>query len=119
MALMRRRVSVVRFSRCWLLSEYPFAMHRLPANGFIAILGVFVALYPATGRAADLQAYPNRPLRFVVPFPPSGTNDIIARALVPRLAEDLGQSVIVDNRGGANGIIGMDLTAKSPADGHT
>ncbi len=92
---------------------------RTEANRLIVILGACVSLYPATGRAADLQAYPNRPLRFVVPFPPSGANDIIARALVQRLAEDLGQPVAVDNRGGANGIIGMDLTAKSPADGHT
>ena len=63
--------------------------------------------------------YPNRPLRFVVPFPPSGSNDIIARALVGRLSEDLRQPVVVDNRGGANGIIGTELTAKSPPDGHT
>ncbi len=72
-----------------------------------------------TAGAADTQPYPNRPLRFVVPFPPGGTNDIIARALVAKLNEDLGQPVVVDNRGGANGIIGMDLTAKSPPDGHT
>src|SRR5215210_3185132 len=72
-----------------------------------------------TVQAASTQAYPSRPLRFIVPFPPSGSNDIIARAVVPRLSEDLGQSVIVDNRGGANGIIGTDLTAKSPPDGHT
>ena len=94
-------------------------MHRLTANRYLLILGVCVSLCPDTGRTADLQAYPSRPLRFVVPFPPSGTNDIIARALVQKLTEDLGQPVVVDNRGGANGIIGMDLTAKSPPDGHT
>ena len=70
-------------------------------------------------QAADSQTYPSRPLRFIVPFPPSGSNDIIARTVVDRLANDLGQPVIVDNRGGANGIIGTDLTAKSPPDGHT
>jgi tripartite-type tricarboxylate transporter receptor subunit TctC len=86
-------------------------------------VGSMAGLYgigcPAVAHAADAALYPNRPLRFVVPFPPSGTNDIIARALVPKLTEDLGQPVVVDNRGGANGIIGMDLTAKSPPDGHT
>ena len=55
----------------------------------------------------------------MVPFPPGGSNDIIARALVGKLSEDLRHSVVVDNRGGANGIIGTDLTAKSPPDGHT
>ena len=70
-------------------------------------------------QAENLQEYPNRPLRFVVPFPPSGSNDIIARALVGRLSEALRQPVVVDNRGGANGIIGTDLAAKSPPDGYT
>jgi len=55
----------------------------------------------------------------VVPFPPSGSNDIIARAVVGRMSDDLGQQIVVDNRGGANGIIGTELTAKSPPDGHT
>ena len=83
------------------------------------ILGLCAALCACAGAATHAQSYPNRPLRFVVPFPASGTNDIIARALGQKLAEDLGQSVVIDNRGGANGIIGMDLTAKSPPDGHT
>lgn len=75
--------------------------------------------WSACVQAAAAQPYPTRPLRFIVPFPPSGSNDIIARAVVRRLSEDLGQTVIVDNRGGANGIIGTDVTAKSPPDGHT
>src|SRR4051812_38346305 len=81
--------------------------------------GVSLSASSASVQAPNTQTYPSRPLRFVVPFPPSGSNDIIARALVPRLTDDLGQTVIVDNRGGANGIIGTDLTAKSPPDGHT
>lgn len=92
---------------------------KFAAYRFAALLGVCIPLFPASAPAAETQAYPVRPLRFVVPFPPSGTNDIIARAIVPRLSEDLGQPVVIDNRGGANGIIGMDLTAKSPSDGHT
>ena len=87
----------------------------------VLVLRAGIALCPAWGwaQAADTQAYPSRPLRFVVPFPPSGSNDIIARALVARLTDDLHQPVVVDNRGGANGIIGTDLTAKAPPDGHT
>ena len=84
-----------------------------------AIVGVCIVLSSATAPIANAQAYPSRPLRFVVPFPPGGANDIIARALVQGLSDDLGQQVVVDNRGGANGIIGMYLTAKSPPDGHT
>ncbi len=82
-------------------------------------VGVSASPYRACAQGADAQNYPSRPLRFVVPFPPGGSNDIIARALVGKLSEDLRHSVVVDNRGGANGIIGTDLTAKSPPDGHT
>jgi len=81
--------------------------------------GLLLATPAGRAYAADAQTYPHRPLRFVVPFPPSGSNDIIARTLVPRLSEDLGQQIVVDNRGGANGIIGTELLAKSPPDGHT
>ena len=66
--------------------------------------------------AAD---YPTKPIRLVVPFPAGGPVDITARTLSPRLGEVLGQRVLIDNRGGAGGIVGSDLVAKSPADGHT
>ena len=94
---------------------------RLCFRIVVLVTSAVVSLWPSSPRvqAANTPAYPSRPLRFIVPFPPSGSNDIIARAVVPRLSEDLGQTVIVDNRGGANGIIGTDLTAKSPPDGHT
>ena len=65
------------------------------------------------------QAYPAKPLRFIVPFPPGGSIDPVARMLAPKLAESFGQQVIVDNRPGANGAIGSDMLAKSPPDGHT
>jgi tripartite-type tricarboxylate transporter receptor subunit TctC len=55
----------------------------------------------------------------IVPFPPGGGNDIVARIVAQKLAENLNQPVVVDNRGGAGGIVGTDITAKSPADGHT
>src|SRR5262245_36769713 len=70
----------------------------------------------ATGPAA---AYPSRPIRMIIPFPAGSAADIIARAMEPQLRELLGQSLVVDNRGGAGGNIAADLTAKSAPDGYT
>ena len=68
---------------------------------------------------AAAQKFPERPIRFVVPFPPGGGNDILARALAPKMGEFLGQPVVIDNRPGAGGNIGTELVAKAPPDGHT
>ena len=65
------------------------------------------------------QAWPTKPIRLIVNFPPGGTTDLMARAFSPKLAETLGQPVIIDNRGGAAGNIGLEVAAKSPADGYT
>jgi len=65
------------------------------------------------------QSYPVKPIRLVLPCPPGGGTDVIARPLAQKLTEQLGQQVIVDNRGGAGGNIGMEFVAKSPADGYT
>ena len=65
------------------------------------------------------QNYPGRPIRFIVPFPPGGGTDTVARLIAQPLAERLRQQVIIDNRGGANAIIGTELGAKAPADGYT
>lgn len=65
------------------------------------------------------SAYPSRPIRFICPYAPGGAGDIFTRTIGQKLSEALGQTVVVDNRGGANGGIGTDMVAKAPADGYT
>ena len=65
------------------------------------------------------QNYPNKPIRFVIPFPPGGATDIIGRIISMELTKTLGQQVVADNRGGSSGNIGADIVAKSPNDGYT
>jgi tripartite-type tricarboxylate transporter receptor subunit TctC len=73
----------------------------------------------ASGPVIAQPAYPSKPIRMIVPFPPGGSIDPVARLISPKLAENLGQPVVVDNRPGANGTIGTDILAKSPPDGYT
>jgi tripartite-type tricarboxylate transporter receptor subunit TctC len=82
----------------------------------VAMLGVL----PAPAHAADAPAaFPSKPVRLIVPFPPGGSTDILARAVGQKLSESWGQPVVIDNRPGAGGIIGMELGAKSAPDGYT
>ncbi|MBN8753541.1 MULTISPECIES: Bug family tripartite tricarboxylate transporter substrate binding protein [Variovorax] len=73
----------------------------------------------AQGSAGSGGNWPSKPIRLIVPYPPGGSSDIIARSISQPLSEALGQSVIIDNRAGANGNLGADLLAKAPADGYT
>lgn len=81
-----------------------------------ALLSVALAGVPAVAQA---QAYPTKPIRLIVTFAAGGGTDLAARAVAPKLAEALGQPVVVENRAGANGAVGAEATAKSPADGYT
>src|SRR4051812_28475237 len=87
-------------------------MNRILHFGFA--LGCFAAAPLVSG-----QSFPNKPVRIVVPYPAGGPIDMTTRPLAQRLTEAMGNPVVVDNRGGANGIIGTDNVAKSPADGYS
>jgi tripartite-type tricarboxylate transporter receptor subunit TctC len=76
-------------------------------------------LLTAAAAPAAAETYPNRTIRLIVPFPAGGSNDVAARIIAPHLETALGQTVIVDNRPAAGGIVGSDAVAKAPPDGHT
>ena len=83
-------------------------------------LSLMVLLNLFVHAAVNAQAaYPDRPIKLVVPYPPGGTTDLLARTLAPRLSERLGQPILIENRAGAGGVIGSQVVAKSPADGYT
>jgi tripartite-type tricarboxylate transporter receptor subunit TctC len=83
---------------------------------FLTTLAVACAVQPAAWAA---EAYPSKPIRFLVGFAPGGANDLVARAIAPRLSERLGQQVVVENRAGATGNIATELVARSAPDGYT
>jgi tripartite-type tricarboxylate transporter receptor subunit TctC len=88
---------------------------RNPIRAALALLALALLPAPAWCQAA----YPNRPIRMIVPFAPGGASDVVARIISPKLGEILGQSIIIDNRAGASGNIGMDAAARAAPDGYT
>ena len=89
----------------------------MPSRRLVLAAGAGLLAAPALLRAQP--AFPNRPIRFIVPFPGGGATDVTARVLAEHLSPLLGQPVVVDNRPGAGGILGCDAAAKSDPDGHT
>jgi tripartite-type tricarboxylate transporter receptor subunit TctC len=78
-----------------------------------------IALSAVLALPASAAEFPTRPIRLIVPFPPGGTTDILGRLVAPKLTEAFKQNVLIDNRGGASGMIGAELITKAPPDGHT
>ena len=89
------------------------------ARRHVLALAAGAVAAPFVARLARAQAWPSRPVRFVVPFPPGGVSDIIARHMGQKLSERLGQPFVVEDRGGAGSNIGTEIVVKAPADGHT
>ncbi|MGZ5090431.1 MAG: tripartite tricarboxylate transporter substrate binding protein [Burkholderiales bacterium] len=92
-------------------------LNALPIRTRLMLL-VLMA-FGIAGVSSHAQQFPTRPVRLVVPYPPGGANDTVVRLLAPKMAEELRQNVVVDNRGGGNTIIGSELVAKAVPDGHT
>jgi tripartite-type tricarboxylate transporter receptor subunit TctC len=88
---------------------------KLSSRSIVVVLGLLAGWVPAVNAAE----FPNKPIRWIIPFPPGGSNDVLGRYIGIKLGERMGQQIVIDNRGGANGIIGAHLAAEAPADGYT
>src|SRR3954462_2740743 len=94
-----------------------FRRARVRALALVCVCASFAQF--AAAQMPDASRFPAKAIRMIVPFPPSGSNDILARFLAQKLSERLPQQTLVDNRPGADGLIGTELAARAPADGHT
>jgi tripartite-type tricarboxylate transporter receptor subunit TctC len=88
-------------------------------KGVGAALIALLAAVPFASQSQTAGSYPTKPIRLILPFPPGGPSDILGRALSQKLGEQMGQQVVADNRPGAGGNLGLELTAKAPPDGYT
>ena len=85
----------------------------------VRVFAAFIAGMLCAAGVAWSQAYPAKPVRVIIPFPPGGANDIVARIVFPKLSEQMGQSFVIENRSGAGGTIGSAVVAQSKPDGYT
>jgi tripartite-type tricarboxylate transporter receptor subunit TctC len=88
-------------------------------NHATVVVAGLLLTFAVSGVEAAEANYPNRPIRFIVPFAPGGPSDILSRMVGQKLSESLGQTVVIDNRGSVGGVLGFELGAKSPPDGYT
>jgi hypothetical protein len=100
----------------WLFME---ALMKICLNKITVGMLAATAMTLGTIGMAQAQAYPVKSIRMIFPFPPGGPTDLLGRAIAQKLSDNMGQQVVADNRPGAGGNLGLDLTAKSPADGYT
>jgi tripartite-type tricarboxylate transporter receptor subunit TctC len=94
-----------------------FERRSVLETGFVALVCAVLLVFGAQARAQE--RFPARPVRLIVPFPPGGGTDLIARLTARLMTQGLGEQVIVDNRGGAGGMIGIEAGVRANADGHT
>lgn len=92
--------------------------HEPARRRLMAALGAICAVV-ACGGPAHAGAYPEKPIRMIVPFPPGGATDVVSRLIAKSMSDNLGQTIIIDNRGGAGAVIGADAVAKADPDGYT
>ncbi|HEX2827448.1 MAG TPA: tripartite tricarboxylate transporter substrate binding protein [Burkholderiales bacterium] len=96
-----------------------FGMRQCVVAGLSALVSVSVSVSVSAAHSAERTDFPAKPIRWIVPFPPGGSNDILSRYVGAKLSDRLREQVVIDNRAGANGIIGADLAAHATPDGYT
>ncbi|MEW6334985.1 MAG: tripartite tricarboxylate transporter substrate binding protein [Thermodesulfobacteriota bacterium] len=101
------------------LRPSPAACIASPIRRMLVLLSVMLTLAPLSTAVAAVDAYPGKPVRLIIPFAPGGITDIIGRVVALKLTDRLGTQIVVENRGGAGGIIGMEMVAKAKPDGYT
>lgn len=99
------------------IPTHSFYLIRLVA--LVAVFSLCSSLQAQTTASAPAADWPSKPIRWIVPFPPGGAMDVIARAMGPKISQILGQSIVIENKAGAGGNIGADFVAKSAGDGYT
>src|SRR5947207_3064101 len=106
-------------ARCRLLSQTGLGdAMELPRRFFLQLVAGAAAL-PALSRFAWVEAWPTRPVHWIISFPPGGANDIVARIIGQHLSDDLGQQFVIENKAGAGGNIGMQSALSAAGDGYT
>jgi tripartite-type tricarboxylate transporter receptor subunit TctC len=91
----------------------------LRRSGWFSLLALALALALAAPAARAADAYPSRPIHLIIPFPPGGSNDVVGRVFAQAIGEKIGQTVVVENRSGAGGVVGTELASKAAPDGYT